>query len=456
METKAIKKSVLFVTTLAVFLTPFGISSVNIALPSIGKEFLMNAIVLGWVNLAYLLATAMFLVPFGKIADIYGRKRIFSYGIITFTLGSVGSSVSNSAAMLVGFRILQGIGAAAMYPVGIAILTSTFPSSELGKVLGINAVSVYLGFSLGPFLGGLLTRYYGWRSIFLVNVLVGSMVIILIFWKLKGEWYGAKGDKFDLTGSAIYGGVLLLIMIGFSKLSTTMGACLVLLGFLGILVFIKWETGVKSPVLEMTLFKKNRVFALSNLATFINYGATSSITFLLSLYLQYIKSLTPVNAGLILVSQPIVQGLISPYSGKLSDRIEPRKVASIGMVLTAIGLFLLTGLNEKTTSRFIVANLVLLGFSFALFTAPNTNAVMRSVENRFYGMAAGTLSTMRMTGTVFSTGIALLIFSIFIGKVQITPEYYPLFLRSMKLTFTFFGILCLGGVFASLASGKAR
>jgi nitrate/nitrite transporter NarK len=235
-----------------------------------------------------------------------------------------------------------------------------------------------------------------------------------------------------------------------------MGACLVLLGFLGILVFIKWETKVKSPVLEMTLFKKNRLFAMSNLATFINYGATSSITFLLSLYLQYIKSLTPVNAGLILVSQPIVQGLLSPYSGKLSDRIEPRIVASTGMALTAVGLFLLTLLNEKTTSGFIVATLVLLGFSFALFTAPNTNAVMRSVENRFYGMAAGTLSTMRMTGMVFSTGVVLLTLSIFIGKVQITPQYYPLFLRCMKLTFTFFGIFCLGGIYASLASGNVR
>ena len=456
METGAIKKSVLFVTTLAVFLTPFGISSVNIALPSIGKEFFMDAILLGWVNLAYLLATAMFLVPFGKIADIYGRKKIFVCGIITFTLGSVGSLVSISAAMLVGFRILQGIGAAAMYPVGIAILTSTFPSGELGKVLGINGVSVYLGFSMGPFLGGLLTHYYGWRSIFFVNVFVGLIVISLVFWKLKGEWYGTRGDKFDLTGSAIYGGVLLLIMIGFSKLSTAMGVCLVLLGLLGILVFMKWETKVKSPVLEITLFKKNRVFALSNLATFINYGATSSITFLLSLYLQYIKSLPPEKAGLILLCQPVMQGLFSPYSGKLSDRIEPRIVASTGMALTAVGLFLLTLLNEKTTSGFIVATLLLLGFSFALFTAPNTNAVMRSVENRFYGMAAGTLSTMRMTGMVFSTGVVLLILSIFIGKVQITPQYYPLFLRCMKLTFAFFGIFCFGGIYASLASGNVR
>jgi EmrB/QacA subfamily drug resistance transporter len=455
-DTASIKRSALFVTTLAVFLTPFGMSSVNIALPSIGKAFLMDAILLSWVNLSYLLVSAMFLVPFGKIADIYGRKRIFTYGIITFTLGSVGSSISNSATMLICFRILQGIGAGAIYPVGAAILTSIFPSGELGKVLGINVISVYLGYSLGPFLGGFLTHHLGWRSIFLVNVLVGIAVIFFILWKLKGEWYGAKEEKFDLTGSIIYSIVLLLIMYGFSQLSTMLGICLVLLGILGILVFIKWETRVRSPVLDIKLFRYNRVFALSNLATLINYGATTAVAFLLSLYLQYIKNLTPENAGLIILSQPIMQVLFSPYSGRLSDRIEPRIVASIGMVLTAVGLFLLTLLNEKTTLGFIITCLVLLGIGFAFFSIPNANAVMSSVESKFYGVASGTLSTMRMTGMVFSTGLVLLIFSIYLGKVQITSEYYPIFVRCTKLAFTFFGVLCLVGIFASLASGNIR
>lgn len=245
-------------------------------------------------------------------------------------------------------------------------------------------------------------------------------------------------------------------MYGFSQLSTILGKWLVLLGCLGIIVFIKWEMKMRNPVLEINLFRNNRVFAFSNLATLINYGATSAITFLLSLYLQYIKKLTPENAGLILLSQPIVQALFSPLSGKLSDRIEPRIFASIGMALTTIGLFLLTVLNEKTTLGFIVASLVLIGFGIALFSVPNANAVMSSVENRFYGVASGTLSTMRMTGMVFSMGITLMIFSIYIGKVQITPEYHPLFLRCTKLAFTLFGVLCFGGVFASLARGNVR
>jgi EmrB/QacA subfamily drug resistance transporter len=450
------KRSALFVTTLAAFFSPFGVSSVNIALPSIGKEFLMDAILLSWVTTAYLLASAMFLVPFGKIADIYGRKRIFTYGIMTFTLASIGSAISNSSMMLVCFRVLQGIGGAAIYPVGTAILTSVFPSRELGKVFGINVAAVYLGYSFGPFFGGFLTHHIGWRSIFLVNMVVGMIIIFLIFWKLEGEWHEAKEEKFDLPGSIIYSIILLLIMYGFSQLSTMLGAWLVLLGVLGILVFIRWETKMRSPVLDINLFRNNRVFAFSNLATLINYGATSAVTFLLSLYLQYLKKLTPENAGLILISQPIVQAVFSPLSGKISDRIEPRIVASIGMALTGCGLFLLTVLNEKTTLGFIVASLALVGFGIALFSVPNANAVMRSVENRFYGVAAGTLSTMRMTGMVFSMGIALLIFAIYIGKVQITPEYYPLFLRCTKLAFSFFTVLCFGGIFASLARGNVR
>ena len=453
----AINKSpALFITTLASFLTPFGISSVNIALPSIGKAFSMDAILLSWVTTVYLLTSAMFLVPFGKIADIYGRKRMFTYGIMTFILGSAGSAISNSAAMLICFRILQGVGASAIYPIGAAILTSAFPARELGKVLGINTASVYLGYSLGPFFGGLLTSHLGWRSIFLVNVLVGLIALIFIFWKLKGEWREAKEEKFDLTGSVLYSIILLFIMYGFSQLSTTQGAGFVLAGFLGIILFIKWETKVRSPVLEIKLFRNNRAFAFSNLATLIHCSATFAVTFLLSLYLQYIKKLTPENAGLILIAQPIVQALCSPFSGKLSDRIEPRIVASIGMALTGVGLGLLTVLNEKTTLVFIVGNLILLGFGYGLFSVPNASAVMSSVENRFYGMASGTLSTMRVTGMAFSMGIAVLLFSIYIGKVQITPETYPVFLRCTKLAFTFFVVLCFGGVFASLARGNIR
>jgi MFS family permease len=208
--------------------------------------------------------------------------------------------------------------------------------------------------------------------------------------------------------------------------------------------------------LEIKLFRKNRAFAFSNLATLIHSSASFAITFLLSLYLQYVKKLTPENAGLILIAQPIVQAFCSPFSGKLSDRMEPRIVASIGLALTGLGIGLLTVLNEETPLLFILGNLILLGFGYGLFSVPNANAVMSSVESRTYGVASGMLSTMRITGMAFSMGIALLIFSIYLGKVQITPDTFPVFLRCIKLAFALSTVLCFGGVFASLARGNIR
>ena len=450
------KRFVLIVATIAAFLTPFGISSVNIALPSIGKEFRMDAILLSWVTTVYLLVSASVLIPVGKAADIYGRKRIFTYGILIFTIASLGSGISNSAMMLIFFRILQGIGAAAIYSIATAILTSVFPSSELGNVLGINLAAAYFGYSTGPFLGGFLTHQLGWRSIFFVNVFLGLIIISLLLLKVEREWQEAKDEKIDLTGSIIFSLTILLIIYGFSQVSTMRGVYVVLLGALGMGLFVKWESKVEHPVLNITLFKNNRVFVFSNLAALIHYGATFAVTFLLSLYLQYIKGLTPEKAGLILLPQPVMQAVCSPFTGRLSDRVEPGIVASIGMALTAAGICLFTLLTEETTIAFIVASLILLGFGFALFVPPNTNAVMGSVESRFYGVAAGTLGTMRMMGMALSMGMTILIFSIYIGKVQITPEYYGTFLRTTKLAFTFLAILCFGGVLASLARGNVR
>lgn len=450
------KRVALLVASLASFVTPFMGSSVNIALPSIGREFTMDAILLSWVTTSYVLAAAMFLVPFGRIADIYGRKKIFTYGMLIYTASSVLSAFATSAAMLISFRILQGIGGAMVFGTGVAILTSVFPVGERGKALGINTAAIFLGLSLGPSLGGVLTQHFGWRSIFLAVVPLGLVTIAFILWKLKGEWAGAKGEKFDFTGSLIYSLSLIAIMYGFSVLPGPLGICLTLAGALGTLAFIKWEMKVESPVLDINLFRNNRVFAFSNLAALVNFSATFAVTFLLSLYLQYIKGFNPQDAGLILVSQPVVMAIFSPLAGRLSDRVEPRIVASVGMALITIALFLFTFLSYNTTLTFIIGNLVLFGFGLALFSSPNTNAVMSSVEKRSYGVASGTLGTMRLVGQTFSMGIAMLIFAVYIGRVQITPEHYLLFLGSVKVAFVIFATLCFGGIFASLARGRIR
>jgi EmrB/QacA subfamily drug resistance transporter len=450
------KRAVLVIAALSPFLTTFMGSSINIALPSIGHEFQMGAVLLGWVATAYILASATCLLPFGRLADIYGRKRILTSGIFIFTIASLLLAFTPSATVLIALRAVQGIGGAMIFTTGIAILTSVFPAGERGKALGINAAATYLGLSLGPVLGGLLTQHFGWRSIFLIVVPVGATVIALIFSRLKGEWAEARGEKFDLTGSVIYGLALTGIIYGFSLLPAMWGIWLIILGASGIFAFVQREAKADSPLLDINLFRKNRVFAFSNLAVLLNYSAAFAVSFLLSLYLQYIKGLSPQSAGLILVAMPIVQASFSPVAGRLSDRIEPRILASVGMGLITIGLSLFIFLGQNTSLGFIIASLILIGLGFGFFASPNTNAIMSSVRQRFYGVASATLATMRQVGMSFSMGITMLLFAIYIGRVEIIPQYYPLFLSSTKIAFIIFTALCCGGIFASLVRGKTQ
>ncbi|OPY62610.1 MAG: Multidrug resistance protein stp [Syntrophorhabdaceae bacterium PtaU1.Bin034] len=416
----------------------------------------MHAVLLSWVAISVLLSSAMFLVPFGRVADIYGRKRIFLYGVITFTASSLLCGFSGSAGALIALRFVQGIGAAMMFGTSMAILTSVYSIEERGRVLGIAVAAVYLGLSLGPFFGGFLTEHLGWRSIFLANVPFGVAIIAAVRLGLKQEWAEAKGERFDFVGSIVFSLSLLFTMYGFSLLpgphgfvSICSGACL------GV-IFVIWESRVESPILNIGLIRSNRVFALSNLAALIHYSATFAVTFLLSLYLQYIRGMTPKHAGIILVCQPLVQTVFSPLAGKLSDRIEPRIVSSAGMGLTVAGLLLLSLLDRTTGLPVIVSDLALLGLGFALFASPNANAIMSSVEKRFYGVASGSIATARVMGQMFSMGFTVLVFALYIGRVRIDAASYPLFLKSAKMLFAFFGILCSFGVIASLARGKIR
>jgi EmrB/QacA subfamily drug resistance transporter len=450
------KRAALVVSTLAGFLTPFMGSSMNVALPAVAAEFSMKAVSMSWVPMAYMLAAAVSLVPFGRLGDIRGRKKVFILGLVAYTLASLLAALSFSGASLIVFRVLQGIGGAMIMGTSLAILTSVYPACDRGRVLGINTAAVYSGLSLGPVLGGFLTQHFGWRSIFVINIPIGLMAFVLTWSRLPGERAEAKGEKFDVAGSAVFGLSLAALMFGFSRLPAVHGALFLLMGLAGLGAFVLLEKRSEAPVLDVRLFLKNRVFAFSNAAALINYSATSAVAFLLSLYLQYIKGLSPQKAGLILIAQPVVMAAFSPLAGKLSDRVEPRIVASAGMAISSAGLFLFILLDAATSFLFIVLGLLCLGFGFALFSSPNTNSVMSSVEKRAYGVASSTLGTMRLTGQMLSLGISVLIFALFMGNIRISPEHYPLFLKSLKPAFAVFGALCVIGVFASLARGNRK
>jgi EmrB/QacA subfamily drug resistance transporter len=454
LTTHTYKTAAIVTATVTSFLTPFMGSAITVALPTIGRDLNMGTVALSWVALSFSLATAVFLVPFARLADIHGRRRFCLYGTLLFTVATALAGAAPTASVLLGSRVLQGIGSAMIFGTAVAILTLVFPPAERGRALGFNVAAVYVGLSIGPFVGGVLVQQLGWRSIFWATVPLGLVAVATIVWGLRAEWAEARGEAFDWPGSLLYAAALLALMLGFSRLLTPMGTVLLVAGLLGMAGFVALEMRVGHPVFDVRLFARNKVFAFSNLAALINYSATAAVGFLLSLYLQYIKGLSPQQAGVVLLSQPVIQALFSPLAGWLSERIEPRVVASAGMALNALGLFLFALVGARTPTAVIVAQLMLLGFGFALFSSPNMNAIMGSVERRLYGVASGSLATVRLVGQTFSLALATLILALNVGPTQITEPLYPAFITACRTTFALLGILCVFGVFASLTRGK--
>ncbi len=448
---KRLKRSVLIVAAFAAFLTPFLGSAVNLALPAIGRDLNASAIGLGWVISSFILSSAMFLLPFGRLADIVGRKKVFSAGILLFTISTFFIVFAWNLPVLIILRLIQGISGAMIFGTSLAIITSVFPIGERGKAMGINITAVYLGLSAGPVIGGFLTQYFGWRSIFIFLVPFGIASLILIKTRIKAEWAESKGEKFDWAGSAIYGIALFASMYGFSRLPSVTGWTCLVTGTLLAVVFILFEKRVSNPVFDIRLLIRNRIFAFSGLAALIHYSATSATGFFISLYLQYLKGFDARTAGLIMISQPIAMMLLSPIAGRLSDKYNPGIIASAGMGLTAAGLICLCFITAQTPVHVIAALLLLMGIGFGLFSSPNSNAIMSSVEKRHLGVASGVVGTMRMVGQMLSMGIAMMLIALFIGKQTINPSTYPGLISGMRLGFVIFSILSVLGIFASLA-----
>jgi EmrB/QacA subfamily drug resistance transporter len=447
---------VLLATTISSFTTPFMGSSVNVALPRIAHDFSMNALSLSWVASSFLLAAAIMLVPMGRLADIYGRKIFFLGGSLIFALSSLLCIGATTEGVFIGMRVFQGIGGAMIFSTGTAMLISAYPAAERGKILGINIAAVYIGLTCGPFIGGLLTQHLGWKTIFIFNAALGISAAGLAACMPEEERSAARNEAFDLIGSFLYAIALFALMVGFSQLPSPTGGALITGSAICFTFFIRQQLKKPFPLLNIHLFMDNRIFAFSNLAALINYCATFAVTFLLSLYLQHVKLLTPSQTGIVLVVEPLLQALFSPLAGKLSDRYEPRIISSIGMALTVIGLFGLIFITADTSIHYIVFCLVLLGIGFAFFSSPNVNAIMSSVDNKFYGIASAMQATMRLVGQMLSMGIAMLVFAWIIGSRSISHANGELLIRSAKIIFGILAVTCLAGVFASLARGRVH
>jgi EmrB/QacA subfamily drug resistance transporter len=447
---------VLLATTISSFTTPFMGSSVNVALPMIAHDFSMNALSVSWVASSFLLAASITLLPLGRLADIFGRKLFFFAGSLIFALSSLLSICSQTEAFFIAMRVVQGIGGAMIFSTGTAMLVSAYPQGQRGRILGINIAAVYIGLTCGPFIGGLLTQHLGWKTIFIFCAVLGTAAAGLSIFVAKEDVPKGRREEFDFPGSVLYALALFALMYGLSQLPSPTGGALVAIGALCFMLFIRQQLTRPYPLLNVKLFLENRVFACSNLAALINYCATFAITFILSLYLQHVKLLTPSQTGMVLVIEPLLQALLSPAAGRLSDRIEPRILSSVGMSLTVLGLAGLIFIASDTHIYYIVICLAILGVGFALFSSPNVNAIMSSVDHKFYGIASAMQATMRLVGQMLSMGIAMLVFAWVIGDQKITIETGSLFIFSARLIFIILAVTCVLGVFASLARGRVH
>lgn len=436
------------------FVVPFMGSAINLAIPAIGQAFHVSPASLSWVVSIYILGSVAILLPMGRLADILGRKRIYTIGVFLMALFTLLCGFAWSVESLLLFRLGQGLASSMLFSTGMAMIISVHKPSERGKVIGWSAAATYIGLSLGPMVGGFITHYWNWQSIFFFTTAILVFMSLTAIKCVKEEWHGAKGESFDWKGSFCYVILSPAILYGLSALfSNALAVWWLVLGFGLLIYFVYRQAHMAEPLFDVRLFRGNTVFAMSNLAAMINYSATFAISFSLSLYLQVIRGLEASAAGLILLIQPVLMALFSPIAGALSDKIEPRIVASIGMAMNTVGLVMFAFLSEATPYWLICIIFAVIGLGFALFSSPNNNAIMGAVQPQFYGVAASALSTMRLVGQAMSMAIVTAVFSLY----TIDPfetGYLTSLLNGIYVAFGIFAALCALGVLASLARGN--
>nr|WP_319490276.1 MFS transporter [uncultured Desulfobacter sp.] len=442
----------IFIVSVVQFLAPFMMSAVGVALPTIGRFYGASAVSLALVEMAYMLAVTLFLLPVGRLADITGRKKIFVSGVALFALATILLPFSPSITMFIGIRFLQGIGVSCTVSTSVAILSSVVPKEKRGKAMGIIVACVYLGLSAGPTLAGLMIAWLGWQWIFFASVPLALAALILTLTQLKGEWKGAAGEPFDWMGSLIYMAAIACLIIGVSHLKSDAWAPnLMAAGIICLVGFALFEYRQLFPILDIHLLLRNRVFAFSNIATWINYAASFGLTFFFSLYLQVVKGMSAQATGFVLIAQPIIQAVLSPLSGTLSDKISPSKLSTAGMAICAAGLGFAAFLDQNADILHVLTVLVTMGLGFAAFSTPNMTTVMGSVGQRHYGIASSLVATMRSIGMLTAMTITTLLLSIFMGDAKVSTATAPQFLQTMHTAFMIFALLSLLGIIFSMA-----
>ncbi|HJJ35766.1 MAG TPA: MFS transporter [Methanocorpusculum sp.] len=448
---RARRNLVLLVTSIGAIVNPLLGTMIILAMPLIGTEFQVSAHDLGWLSTAFILANAIALVPAAWFVDKIGYKKAYFIGSIIVGISCILAMFAPSFSALIFLRVTAGLGISLVMITSIAILTRIFPKNKRGFVIGINTTMVYLGLTLGPFLGGILVDNFGWESTFLVIAPFIILSGILVLISLNTE-FTVPVARFDLRGAVLYAGAIFCLMYGLSTITDGLSAILAAVGLVLLVIFIWYELRQKHPVLHISLFIKNKRFARSSYAALLNYAASYAVIYMLSLYLQSVGALTASQAGLILLVQTLVQMICSPIAGKLSDKIDTKYLATIGMILTIVGLVLLSniGLDGATNRGYLLIIQIFMGLGVALFSAPNTATIMSSVGKKEYSMASSTTALVRQFGMLISMAICMSAISIFVGSSELLNEsMYGDFAVALQVSMLICaGLAVIGAIFS--------
>lgn len=436
------------------FTTPLMLSAVNVALPHIALDLHMTAVQISWIPMAFLMASAMFVLIFGRLADIYGRKKIFLIGTFSVIVTSIIAAVATNDLQMLAARFLQGISSAMLYATQIAIITSVFPKEKRGHMIGYTVAAIYLGLSAGPLLGGYLVDLFGWRASFVFHIPLALLVLFIAYTRVPYEWLAELPERVDINGAALYAISIILLCAGVSLLPDLTGFICLAISSAGFWWFVRFEHRTNAPIFDVSQFYVNRVFAYSCLASLIMYTATFANVVLVSLYLQLILGMSASAAGTIMMIQPLTMAVLSPVCGRLSDIIEPRVIATAGVIVTIIGLSLLASLNNDSHLTVVVVAMMTTGAGFSLFSSPNVNAIMSSVGKKNYGSATAAMATMRIVGQLTSMVLVTLVFNLILANTEISRDNIQQLGQAISTTFIVASVLCISGIFFSLARGR--
>jgi EmrB/QacA subfamily drug resistance transporter len=458
--TRLHKWLILLNVSVSIFMATLDGSIVNIALPVISKELSVNISSIQWVVTSYLLAISVLLLVWGKVADLYGKKKIYAFGFIIFTIGSALCGFSKNLEFLVIFRVIQAVGASSMMALSQGIVTSTFPPNERGKALGITGTTVAIGSLVGPSLGGVLVHAAGWKSIFFINVPIGIIGTILTFAIIPEMHEAPDSKEFDYKGTGLFILSVLLLFLGLlflqeGSIPITIFTPMFLLSLVIMFLFIHYERKFSNPLVNLSLFKI-RVFSMGISSAFLSFVALNATILFIPFYLQYALNLNTLSAGLLLSAYPAATAIIAPLSGWLSDKISYKSLTIAGMTMNTLVLFKLATLSTTSSHYEIVLLMCFLGIGSATFQSPNNSSIMGSVPRNQLGVAGGINALFRNLGLVSGTTLSVLIFS-FVTKMNINnmsgqnSTFKPeLFLHGFRIVLIFAALSCLLAAVISL------